>query len=59
MISCLGDLELKTEAEAVCMVGSKELSRLEDDPGVGDKVAGVHEVVAVDAAVCCCNRAAS
>ena len=58
MISCLGDLELKTEAEAVCMVGSKELSRLEDDPGVGDKVAGVHEVVAV-AAVCCCNRAAS
>ena len=45
---------LRTLVEAVCMVGSNELSRLDDDPGVGDNVAGVHEV-----AVPCCNRAAS
>ena len=46
---------LRTLVEAVCMVGSNELSRLDVvDPGVGDNVAGVHEV-----AVPCCNRAAS
>ena len=46
---------LRTEAEAVWttqLVGSRLLSRLEEDPGAGDIVAGVH--------VCSrCNRAAS
>ena len=46
---CRGERVLKTEAEAVWIVeGSKELSRLEDEPatggGVGDKAEfeGVH-----------------
>ena len=46
---CRGERVLKTEAEAVWIVeGSKELSRLEDEPatggGVGDKAVleGVH-----------------
>ena len=52
---CLGDRVLRTEAEAVWttqLVGSRLLSRLDEDPGAGDMVAGVH--------VCSrCNRAAS